>query len=141
MAVVETNGLAMCAPGCLPGRTPGARPRPAFVRRDWAMEPAMRIRHYTDLYGNSCARTMLPAGRSILRFDALVLVPDATEGSDEQVLSARHGRAACSTQSPSPPPASGLPHRQDVIGNLIIGSRMPLVPDRVEIGQRPAGGS
>jgi transglutaminase-like putative cysteine protease len=57
----------------------------SLVRRDWAMEPATRIRHYTDLYGNPCARAMLPSGRSILRFDALVLVPDATEDSDEQV--------------------------------------------------------
>src|SRR5258706_4622661 len=53
-------------------------------RRDWSTEPEVRIRHYTDLYGNPCARAMLPAGRSTLRFGHLVLVPDATEAADEQ---------------------------------------------------------
>src|ERR1700733_8087740 len=57
----------------------------SLVRREWSAEPEVRIRHYTDLYGNPCARTILPAGRSTLRFDASVLVPDATEDADEQV--------------------------------------------------------
>ncbi len=57
----------------------------SIVRREWLTEPAVPIRHYTDLYGNPCARAMLPAGRSRLCFDALVLVPDATEDADEQV--------------------------------------------------------
>ena len=56
----------------------------SLARREWSTEPEMRIRHYTDLYGNPCARAMLPAGRSTLRFDASVLVPDATEDADEQ---------------------------------------------------------
>ena len=56
----------------------------SLARREWSTEPAVRIRHYTDLYGNLCARAMLPAGRSTLRFDASVLVPDATEDADEQ---------------------------------------------------------
>jgi transglutaminase-like putative cysteine protease len=49
------------------------------VRREWSAEPGMRIRHYTDLYENPCSRVMLPAGRSALRFGAVVLVPDAAE--------------------------------------------------------------
>ena len=52
-------------------------------RQDWAAEPAMKIRHYTDIYGNSCARAIIPAGRSTVRFDATALVPDATEDADE----------------------------------------------------------
>ena len=56
----------------------------SLARQGWSTEPEVRIRHYTDLYGNPCARAMLPAGRSTLRFDALVLVPDATEDADEQ---------------------------------------------------------
>jgi transglutaminase-like putative cysteine protease len=56
----------------------------SLIRREWSAEPQVRIRHYTDLYGNPCARTVLPAGRSTLRFDASVLVPDATEDADEQ---------------------------------------------------------
>jgi hypothetical protein len=56
----------------------------SLTQREWSTDPEVRIRHYTDLYGNPCARAMLPAGRSTLRFDALVLVPDATEDADEQ---------------------------------------------------------
>src|ERR1700721_3802717 len=56
----------------------------SLARQDWSTEPEVRIRHYTDLYGNPCARAMLPAGRSTLRFGALVLVPDATEDAAEQ---------------------------------------------------------
>jgi transglutaminase-like putative cysteine protease len=57
----------------------------SLARREWSTEPTVRIRHYIDLYGNRCARVILPAGRSTLRFGALVLVPDATEDADEQV--------------------------------------------------------
>src|ERR1700691_2459926 len=56
----------------------------ALVRQEWSAEPGMRIRHYTDLYGNPCARAILPAGRSVLRFDAVAHVPDATEDADQQ---------------------------------------------------------
>ncbi|MBF9131198.1 transglutaminase family protein [Plantactinospora sp. S1510] len=51
--------------------------------RGWTKEPGLRIRSYTDIYGNPCARLVLPAGRSTLRYDASVLVPDATEAADE----------------------------------------------------------
>ena len=47
------------------------------------MEPQSRLRRYRDLYGNPCTRVVLPAGRSAVRFDAVVLVPDATEDADE----------------------------------------------------------
>ena len=57
----------------------------SLARREWSTEPEVRIRHYTDLYGNPCTRVMLPAGRSTLRFGASALVPDATEDADEQV--------------------------------------------------------
>jgi hypothetical protein len=30
----------------------------------WTSEPVMDIHGYTDLYGNPCLRTVLPAGRS-----------------------------------------------------------------------------
>jgi len=47
----------------------------SLARREWSTEPEVRIRHYTDLYGNPCTRVMLPAGRSTLRFGASALVP------------------------------------------------------------------
>jgi len=47
------------------------------------MEPQSRLRRYRDLYGNPCTRVVLPAGRSALRYDAVVLVADAAEDADE----------------------------------------------------------
>ena len=49
----------------------------------WSSEPPMTIRGYTDLYGNLCARAVLPAGRSSLSYEAMAAVPDATEDADE----------------------------------------------------------
>ena len=49
----------------------------------WASEPPIAIRGYTDLYGNPCVRAVLPAGRSGFRFHAEAVVPDATEDADE----------------------------------------------------------
>ena len=49
----------------------------------WASEPSIAIRGYTDLYGNPCVRAVLPAGRSSFRFHAIAVVPDATEDADE----------------------------------------------------------
>ncbi|WP_206061099.1 transglutaminase domain-containing protein [Nonomuraea basaltis] len=56
----------------------------SLAHHAWSMEPQRRIRRYTDLYGNPCVRVVLPAGRSTLRYEAVVLVPDATEDADEQ---------------------------------------------------------
>jgi transglutaminase-like putative cysteine protease len=55
----------------------------SLARREWSTEPAAPIRRYADLYGNPCTRVTLPAGRSTLRFDASVLVPDAAEDAGE----------------------------------------------------------
>ncbi len=49
----------------------------------WSTEPERARRHYTDLYGNSCLRLIIPGGRSVLRYDAIAEVPDATEEADE----------------------------------------------------------
>ena len=43
----------------------------------------MAIRGYTDIYGNPCARAVLPAGRSSFGYSALAAVPDATEDADQ----------------------------------------------------------
>jgi transglutaminase-like putative cysteine protease len=42
----------------------------------------MELRSYTDLYGNPCARAVLPAGRSSFGYHAIADVPDATEDAD-----------------------------------------------------------
>jgi transglutaminase-like putative cysteine protease len=51
--------------------------------RGWTASPDMPIRSYTDLYDNPCERLVLPAGESVLRFEAICQVPDATEDADE----------------------------------------------------------
>ena len=55
----------------------------SLARQEWSTEPQLRIRRYTDLYGNPCVRVVLPAGRSSLTYDAVALVPDETEDADE----------------------------------------------------------
>jgi transglutaminase-like putative cysteine protease len=48
----------------------------------WGTEPELSRTSYTDLYGNPCQRAVLPAGRSIVSYDARVSVADATEEID-----------------------------------------------------------
>jgi len=56
---------------------------PAIVQElGWRTDPDLLRHGYRDVYGNGCQRLSLPAGRSTLRFDALVSVPDATEEVD-----------------------------------------------------------
>lgn len=43
----------------------------------------MDVRGYTDLYGNRCLRTVLPAGRSGLGYRAVAVVPDRAEEADQ----------------------------------------------------------
>jgi transglutaminase-like putative cysteine protease len=62
---------------------PQDAPPISIAQHDWSTQPRLGIRRYADLYGNPCMRVILPAGRSTLRFDAMVLVPDATEDADE----------------------------------------------------------
>jgi transglutaminase-like putative cysteine protease len=56
----------------------------SLSRTKWSTEPGLPIRRYADIYGNPCARVVLPAGRSVLSYDALAIVPDTTEDADEQ---------------------------------------------------------
>jgi transglutaminase-like putative cysteine protease len=50
----------------------------------WSLEPDVSTRAYTDLYGNLCRRLTVPAGRSVIGYQASVIVPDATEDVDEE---------------------------------------------------------
>jgi transglutaminase-like putative cysteine protease len=50
---------------------------PAIVESSaWTVTPDLDRHGYRDLFGNSCQRLTLPAGVSILRYEALVTVPD-----------------------------------------------------------------
>jgi transglutaminase-like putative cysteine protease len=49
---------------------------------EWSFTPEVPTHNYLDLYGNSCCRLTLPAGRSTLSYRARLRVPDATEDAD-----------------------------------------------------------
>jgi transglutaminase-like putative cysteine protease len=53
-----------------------------LLTASWRTDPHLPRTSYTDLYGNSCQRVVLPAGRSTVTYDARVSVPDATEEVD-----------------------------------------------------------
>jgi transglutaminase-like putative cysteine protease len=55
----------------------------SLVHQQWSVQPRVHLRRYTDLYGNPCVRLVLPAERCVLRYEAVMLVPDATEEADE----------------------------------------------------------
>ena len=48
----------------------------------WTSDPPIAVGHYSDLYGNPCARATLPVGRSSFRWDAVATVLDKTEDVD-----------------------------------------------------------
>ena len=80
----------------------------------WAAEPALPARPYTDLYGNPCMRTVLPAGTSSVRYRATAVVPDATEESNEDA------RECAPDELPDDTLIYTLPSRYclpDVLGN------------------------
>jgi transglutaminase-like putative cysteine protease len=62
---------------------PASSPHVSVRDGQWAIEPAQAARSYTDLYGNPCVRTILPAGKSSFRWQAVAVLPDATEDADE----------------------------------------------------------
>ena len=51
-------------------------------RQEWSADPALPRHAYADAFGNTCQRLTLPEGRSVLRYEATVDVPDATEEID-----------------------------------------------------------
>ncbi|MEP6463514.1 MAG: transglutaminase family protein [Frankiaceae bacterium] len=53
-----------------------------IVRESWDTSPELQRTGYRDLYGNICHRLTLPTGPSEFRYDAVVMVPDATEAVD-----------------------------------------------------------
>jgi transglutaminase-like putative cysteine protease len=47
---------------------------PTVLTEDWRTTPPVGSAHYHDVYGNLCRRLTIPAGRSLLRYDARVHV-------------------------------------------------------------------
>jgi transglutaminase-like putative cysteine protease len=61
---------------------PSERGPATVVRQGWETRPAAVRRAYVDVFGNDCQRLTLPVGDTTLRYDAVVLAPDATEERD-----------------------------------------------------------
>ena len=56
----------------------------SVLEERWTSEPSLATSPFTDLYGNRCARLMLPAGRSVLGYDAVCAIepqPEPVPGS------------------------------------------------------------
>ncbi|HVD23140.1 MAG TPA: transglutaminase family protein [Lapillicoccus sp.] len=62
---------------------PTTSPDVSVADEEWSFEPDAQVRRYTDLYGNPCLRTVLPAGGSVLRYAAVATVPDALDDADQ----------------------------------------------------------
>ena len=58
-------------------------PRVSIEGARWSSEPTVPSRGYADLYGNPCVRAVVPTGRSSFAYQAVAVVPDATEEADE----------------------------------------------------------
>jgi transglutaminase-like putative cysteine protease len=52
---------------------------PQLLTTSWRTDPELTRTSYSDIYGNRCERFVLPAGQSVVTYDAVVSVPDATE--------------------------------------------------------------
>ncbi len=52
------------------------------VESRWSLDPDGGSTTYSDLYGNLCRRLTIPAGRSVITYDATMIVPDAAEDVD-----------------------------------------------------------
>jgi transglutaminase-like putative cysteine protease len=93
---------------------PGQSADVGVEREQWSSDPPIAIRGYTDIYGNPCARAVLPAGPSSFRYDAVAAVPDATENADS------HATECAPDDLPDDTLIYTLPSRYclpDVLGN------------------------
>jgi transglutaminase-like putative cysteine protease len=80
----------------------------------WFTEPERGRHDYVDLYGNHCLRLVIPAGQSVLGYDAVAEVPDAVEDADEEA------RELAPTELPDDVLVYTLPSRYcvpDVLGD------------------------
>ena len=61
---------------------PEGDPAQATLAERWSTTPDVAYRDYTDVYGNICRRTTLPAGRFTLDYDVIVEVQAGVDPSD-----------------------------------------------------------
>jgi transglutaminase-like putative cysteine protease len=65
---------------------PGESDQVIRTSERWSSAPEMALRNYTDLYGNLCTRVVLPAGGSVLGYEATVDVPDSLDDADTSAI-------------------------------------------------------
>jgi transglutaminase-like putative cysteine protease len=53
-----------------------------LLTEEWTPEPALTSRRYLDGFGNLCRRLTIPAGRSVLKYNALVQTDRSVDPSD-----------------------------------------------------------
>ncbi|MFI7680920.1 transglutaminase family protein [Actinophytocola sp. NPDC049390] len=58
---------------------PDPEPAQRVRSESWSVNPFVALHDYEDLYGNPCMRTVLPPGRTTVRYSASVEVPDGPE--------------------------------------------------------------
>jgi transglutaminase-like putative cysteine protease len=63
---------------------PNVEPVQRVRSEGWSVYPFLPLRDYEDLYGNPCVRTVLPPGRTTVRYTASVAVPDGPEDQDPE---------------------------------------------------------
>lgn len=71
---VDTPAVVIVQPSLDAGAT--------LLSEQWQLAPDVKHHGYLDAYGNRCERMTLPPGDTVLRYDATVVVPDATEPAD-----------------------------------------------------------
>ena len=118
---VQPRGSAAAAPG-----EPGDGGDVAVDHEGWSLRPQLELRSYTDLYGNPCARAVLPAGRSSVGYHAIADVPDATEDADEGAAQATPDALPDDTLVYTLPSRYCLP---DVLGDEAWSRFGALAPD------------
>jgi len=61
---------------------PRADPAQRLLSESWQTQPASPRSSYHDSYGNICDRLTLPAGQTVVRYDAEVEVPGVYDDAD-----------------------------------------------------------
>ena len=97
----------------------------------WSLEPDGPTHPYSDLYGNPCRRLSVPAGRSVISYQATVIVPDAVEDVDEEApeLTPRSAaRRDADLYASQPLLPSGCPRRRSLEPLRQHAARVPSGP-------------
>ena len=57
-----------------------------IVRENWELTPALTLHSYNDLYHNACLRMVLPPGKQVLSYDAIIEVSGQADDVDPNAI-------------------------------------------------------